>query len=520
MTIKSVARNTLFGNTKTKHPLLQTILADLGRMGLTLLDAQPRKGYATHWAALETLQHATVGLTRAVQNWRNGRTKAGVPMGLFNAVNDVLLHRGGLTHEQPNFYCVRAGSFENALLYSIPVSYHKWAKIDALSSFELALEDRLCHTHGSNINVRVCFKPTRIEIDKPTIPTFRLGDYWQEIQRLPVGGRVAVPGVAIGQGGIDLAQIALTNDRFAAFIVANPGYGKTQLAMSMVLSFALLNSPSELSMFIADQKADDWMPFNRLPHLARPVITEAADLLAVARSLVDEMDSRKQSSMADDRSYKQRAILLYIDELSDVFGDLEPAQARELAGLLQRLSQRGRSAGFIIIAATQRLHDLKGYAEAYSKLRLRIAGNTTSNNDAASIVGPGAQLSKLPVGAFEIHDAGTVQRIQGFLVAESDRDDFPKRVGRFVGDVAERWQGISPHYGQIATRGATVAGERTIEAFLDHLGTIDGLTQNGIIREHRAYFGTGIGVVRARQIMAMMGDDVDAGKFGRLWRRW
>ena len=85
--------------------------------------------------------------------------------------------------------------------------------------------------------------------------------------------------------------------------------------------------------------------------------------------------------------------------------------------------------------------------------------------------------------------------------------DFPKRVGRFVGDVAERWQGISPHYGQIATRGATVAGERTIEAFLDHLGTIDGLTQNGIIREHRAYFGTGIGVVRARQIMAMMGDD-------------
>ncbi len=506
MTIKSVARNTLFGNTKTKHPLLQTILTDLGRAGMTLLDAKPRD-YATHLAMLEALQHATVGLTRAVQNWRNSRTKAGVPMALFNAVNDVLLHRGGLTHEQPNFYCVRAGSFENQLLYSIPIGYHKWAKIDALSSFELALEDRLCHTHGSNINVRVCFKPTRIEIDKPRIPTFRLADYWQDIQRLPVGGRVAVPGVAIGQSGIDLAQVALTNDSFAVFIVANSGYGKTQLAMSMVLSLALLNSPSDLSMFIADNKADDWMPFSKLPHMARPVITEAADLLEVARSLVGEMDNRKQSSMADDRSFKGQTILLYIDELSDVFAELEAAQAKELAGLLQRLSQRGRSAGFIIIAATQRVHDLKGYAEAYSKLRLRIAGNTTSNNDAASIVGPGVQLSKLPVGAFEIHNNGNVQRIQGFLVADSRRDDYTKQVRVFVGDVAERWPGIAPHYGQNAIRAVVVAGERTIEAFLDHLGTIDGLTQNRIIREHRAYFGTGIGVVRARQIMAMMDND-------------
>jgi hypothetical protein len=397
MTVKSMARETLFTGGKVKHPIMRTFASDATKVLATLLDGNPRAGYASHLAMLEAAQRGTVGITRALQNWRNSRTKAGVPSVLFNAVNDVLLHRGGLTHEQPNFYCVKAGSFENELIYSIPIGYSKWAKLENLTGFELAIEDRLSKTYGAGVNVRVCFKPTRIEVDKSNVRAFKLADYWQTIKQLPTGERVAVPGVAIGQSGVDLAKVELTNDRFAAFIVANSGYGKTQLAMSLVLSLALLNSPGELSMFIADNKADDWMPFSKLPHMARPVITEAVDLLAVVKTLVGMMEGRKQRSMTGDRSFKRETILLYIDELSDVFAELEPAQAKELATALQRLSQRGRSAGFIIIAATQRLHDLKGYAEAYSKLRLRIAGNTTTNNDAASIVGPGVQLSRLPV---------------------------------------------------------------------------------------------------------------------------
>lgn len=504
MTIKTVARDTLFTGSKGKHPLMRTVASDTTRALATLLDGNPRQGYASHLALWEAAQRSTAGLTRAVQNWRNSRTKAGVPSTLFNAVNDVLLHRGGLTHEQPNFYCVKAGSFENELLYSIPIGYNKFAKLENLTGFELAIEDRLSKTYGAGVNVRVCFKPTRIEVDKQNVRAFKLSDYWEDIKRLPAGERVAVPGVAIGQSGVDLAQVELTNDRFAAFIVANSGYGKTQLAMSLVLSLALLNSPSELSMFIADNKADDWMPFSKLPHMARPVITEAVDLLEVVKTLVGEMESRKARSMADDRSFKRKTILLYIDELSDVFAELEPAQAKELATALQRLSQRGRSAGFIIIAATQRLHDLKGYAEAYSKLRLRIAGNTTSNNDAASIVGPGVQLSRLPVGAFEIHNNGTAQRIQGFLVAESDHDDYTLRVAAFVGDVAERWQGIAAHYGA-SSRGVGAEGERTINEFLAHLAANNITSIHGIREAHTAFMGTGIGTRRAKELQEMMG---------------
>lgn len=497
MTVNSMARSTLFGNGRAQHPLLRTMLSDLGRAGLTLLDAKPRQGYATHLALAESAQRATVGVVRAYQRWQNSRGRYGVPTALFDAVNDVLLHRGGLTNEQPNFYCVKHGSFENAVMYSIPVGYSKNADVRKLDGFELALEDKLCHTYGNDINVRVCHKPTRIEIDKPAVPTFKLSDYWQAIRTMPTDARLAVPGMAIGND-VEPCRLALTNDRFASFIVANSGYGKTQLAMSTVLTLAMLNSPSQMSMILADNKADDWMPFNALPHLALPVITEAGELLEVVEQLVTVMDERKALSLAGKRSFKQKTILLYIDELSDVFAELEPDEAKRFAKALQRLSQRGRSAGFIIIAATQRLHDLKGYAEAYSKLRLRIAGNTTSNNDAASIAGPGVQLSKLPVGAFEIHGHGTPQRVQGFMVADADKDDYPKRIQAFTDDIADRWHGVSPHY----RIGGTVGdSEPTIDEFVEYLATIEGLTKYRVRKEYIDMFGEGIGWDRAEQLL-------------------
>lgn len=506
MTVNSMARKQLFGDGKTKHPVMRTFAADTGKALATLLDGKPRTGYAWHLALAEAAQRGTAGLTRSLAQWRNGRSKAGVPMNLFKAVDDVLLHRGGLTHEQPNFYCVKAGSFENALMYSIPIGYNKYAKLETLASFELAIEDRLSKIYGSGVNVRVCYKPTRIEVDKASVPAFKLNDWWDLIRTLPTNERVAVPGVAIGQGGVELAKLELTNDRFASFIVANSGYGKTQLGMALILSLAMLNSPDELSMFICDVKADDWIPFGKLPHLAQGVITEAVGVLATVKALVAEMDARKAQSMNGDRTFKRKTIMLYIDELSDVFASLEADQCKELATALQRLSQRGRSAGFIVIAATQRLHDLKGYAEAYSKLRLRIAGNTTSNNDAASIVGPGVSLNKLPVGAFEIHSNGTAQRIQAFLVAEADHDDYPKRTGRFIADIAERWHGVRSHYQVGGDGGTVVDSERTIDDFVAYLMDNEIRGIHKIRTAHKEYFGTGIGAERAKELREMLGE--------------
>jgi hypothetical protein len=440
--IDNLSRQYLFGTHKTKYPLWRVAVNDSIQLARAIWDPNIPVDFMTPRMAGERVGRWAIMLRR----WQQSRVALGVPENIFNAVDKVLYSRGGLTGDLPNFYAMRQGSTTNELFYTVRIGRLPTADIDKVQKWESELEETLFDLLGAGANVRVCYKPLSIQIDRTDVPTFAFADYWPQIAKLPTNERIAVPGVSVG-ASVDLEVLRMVNDRFTGFVVADPGFGKTQLAMSMILSLALTNSPATLSMFIADPKADDWIALGKLPHLAAPIVTEAGELLSLLRRLVTEMENRKSRSSSGDRSFKRQTILLYIDELSDVFAELQPAEREEMATLLQRLTQRGRSAGFIVLAATQRINDLAGYAKAYSKLRVRFAGNTGSNVDAATIAGAGVQLSKLPVGGFEIHRDGTPRRLQGFFVADADSPDYTKTVGRYIADIAKRWAGVAPFYG-------------------------------------------------------------------------
>ncbi|MFN8486427.1 MAG: FtsK/SpoIIIE domain-containing protein [Caldilineaceae bacterium] len=368
-----------------------------------------------------------------------------LPRGLFNALDTTLRNRGGTVDDAPNFWLPVQAALSTPFFWSLQVDYASTADPSKLASFEMALEDSITRA-GYDYNIRIQRRPLRIEIDKPKPPAIKLADLWPLVaEHAEVNTRAACVGLAYKNGDTIELMVTLEGEDFSAFIAGSPGSGKTQLSMSIMLTLALTNSPESLSMVIIDPKAVDWRPFNSLSHLALPVVNEALQAAQVVQSLCDEMDKRTAQAARGDKSFFAHSILLYVDELADLLMSLPADQSEQLAKNFQRLCQKGRGVGFIIVGATQRVYDLP--ANVYSKLNCRFVGKTRTANDSVAISGvPGTTTNRLPGrGSFELYSSDqTGLRIQAPFVADSKDKDYDQQLAPFFNDIRARWLGRGP----------------------------------------------------------------------------
>jgi hypothetical protein len=211
-----------------------------------------------------------------------------------------------------------------------------------------------------------------------------------------------------------------------------PGAGKSA-ALSVLVATAVLD-PS-VRLWLLDGKLVElsvWAPCAQ--RLAGPDVDEAITLL---RELRGEMEARYRELLARGKRKVTREVglpmhLVACDELAFYLGVEDRKKQREFAELLRDLVARGRAAGVIVCAATQKpasdvvpsaLRDLFGF-------RLALRCNTPQASD--TILGQGwATLG---------HNAATIapgQRGVGLLLAE---DGTPVRMRGFHltdDDVAE-----------------------------------------------------------------------------------
>lgn len=370
-----------------------------------------------------------------------------LPVTLFNTVNDTLKNRGGLADKDlqlPNYWCSPRNATSTPFFWSLIIDYAAQADPAKVASFEMALEDQLTKA-GYDLNVRIGKRPLRLEIDKPKPPTITLAELWPQVAQYKQNARWAVLGLAYLQGASTTLSISLDGEDFSAFIAGSPGSGKTQLSMSILLSLAYTNSPQSLSMVIVDPKAVDFRPFNALPHLALPVVTEPTYAGEVIQWLCDEMDKRTGQAARGDNSFFAHSIALYIDELADLAMSLPDNQAQRLTANIQRLGQKGRGVGFVIIGATQRVYDID--ASMHSKLNARFVGKMRTAGDSVAASGiPGTTTNKLPGrGSFELYCSDqTGLRIQAPFVAASDKAGYEAKLKPFFTDIRQRWQDATP----------------------------------------------------------------------------
>ena len=208
-------------------------------------------------------------------------------------------------------------------------------------------------------------------------------------------------------------------------VAGTTGSGKTVLLQTMILSLAMANRPSSLSLVLLDPKRHAFDLFGGLPHLARPVIWEVEEMTEALHSLVRLMERRTTGSglAADGRP----SVVVVIDELADLL----MVGGKAVQWALTRLTQRGREAGIHVVAATQKPTAAVLGPLVKANFPVRLVGRVTSVEDARTATGwSGTGAERLMGrGDFLAVAEGRVTRFQAAHVSPQESGEVVTGIG-------------------------------------------------------------------------------------------
>ncbi len=282
-----------------------------------------------------------------------------------------------------------------------------------------------------------------IEVPNRTRRTVFLGDVLQD----------AAPGplqIAIGED-VEGHHIVTDLAKMPHLLIGGTtGSGKSVSINAMIMSILMRATPSEVRFIMIDPKRVEFTPYNGIPHLYVPVVTEAKEAASALAWGVAEMERRlKVFSKAGARNIGQfndlcakeaeriaqaekageeppeaqygdklPYIVIIIDELADLMMNV----GKEVEFSISRIAQLARAAGIHLIVATQRpsTNVVTGLIKA--NITNRIAFNVASGIDSRVILDtPGAErLIGLGDLLFSKPEYAKPQRMQGCFVSNEE----------------------------------------------------------------------------------------------------
>ena len=201
--------------------------------------------------------------------------------------------------------------------------------------------------------------------------------------------------------------------------------GKSVMINTMLTSLLYRNSPAELKLILVDPKRVELTPYNDIPHLLTPVITEADKAISAMKWAVTEMDRRykllaehQKRDIGEFNSIKDIQSMPYIVLVLDEFADLMVVAGKDVEGLIVRIAQMSRAVGIHLVLATQRpsVGVVTGLIKA--NLPARIALTTTSQIDSRTIIDQAGAEKLLGKGdmLFSSPEFMKPKRAQGVLI--------------------------------------------------------------------------------------------------------
>ncbi len=299
-----------------------------------------------------------------------------------------------------------------------PAPTTKISKVESLSE-EIAL------ALGAP-SARVARNNGQLSIEVPRIQRqgLRLLELVRQVRANPQLARHLVnPGTALLGMDTDGVPVLLrlgAPDVPHILIAGTTGSGKTESARTVLASMMLLQKARDLQCIIVDPKGNAFKVFEQLPHLLCPIIKNVEDAVANLEWLVDEMQRREAAEANRPR------IVLVIDELADLLMQ----GGAEVEQFITRLVQRGRSAGIVVIACTQKPTSDAVGSLVKANFPARLVGKVTSASEAhvaTGLAGTGAEkLSGR--GDFLLIAGGDRLRVQIALLAPNDAQGFRSLV--------------------------------------------------------------------------------------------
>lgn len=240
--------------------------------------------------------------------------------------------------------------------------------------------------------------------------------------------------------GLDIAGNPIVTDLKKmphGLIAGATGSGKSVCINTMLVSLLYKAHPDEVKLLLIDPKMVELAPYNRIPHLVSPVITDVKAATASLKWAVEEMERRyelfahtgvRDISRFNELAEKHRRfsdklpyIVIVIDELADLMmmapGDVEEA--------ICRIAQKARACGIHLIIATQRpsVDVITGLIKA--NVPTRIAFSVSSQVDSRTIIDISGAEKLLGRGDMLFLENGSSKpfRLQGTFVTDNEIDD-------------------------------------------------------------------------------------------------
>lgn len=230
-------------------------------------------------------------------------------------------------------------------------------------------------------------------------------------------------------------------------IAGATGSGKSVCINAIILSILYKASHEDVKFLMIDPKMVELAPYNGIPHLVSPVITDVKAATQSLKWAVNEMEDRyerfveegvrdigrynKKVKRAGRPQDKMPYIVIVIDELSD----LMMMSPQDVENSISRIAQKARACGIHLLLATQRpsVDVITGLIKA--NIPTRIAFSVSSQVDSRTILdGSGAEklLGKGDMLFIE-NGTGKSMRLQGPFVSDEEIE----RVTAFTRQIAE-----------------------------------------------------------------------------------
>ena len=216
-------------------------------------------------------------------------------------------------------------------------------------------------------------------------------------------------------------------------IAGTTGSGKSVCTNSIIMSILYHATPDEVRLILIDPKVVEFQPYDGIPHLLIPVVTQPQKAAGALNWAVLEMERRymlcAEHGVRDLKGYNAVAekhpelkplpqIVIIIDE----FADLMMTCGKEVESSVIRIAQKARAAGIHLIIATQRptVDVITGLIK--SNVPSRIGMSVKSAVDSRTILDTTGAETLLGNGDLLFYPNGwrEPKRVQGCFVSDSE----------------------------------------------------------------------------------------------------